>query len=341
MENEKKYTAIGGQAVIEGVMMRGLKSISIAVRKPNGEIEVKSEPLKKNALSWIAKVPFLRGAFALVSSMVVGVKALTYSAEFYMEDEEEAEGKFEKWIKEKFGEKAENIMVFFSILFSAVMAILMFAVAPTFLISLLKNTIKDPILLSSMEGILKIVIFVSYIFLISRLNDVKRVFQYHGAEHKCIYCFESGKELTVENAREFGTLHPRCGTSFLLIVMGISIAIFTFVGWNSTVMRMVFKVLLFPVIAGLSYEVIKWAGKNDNLLVKIISYPGFMMQKLTTNEPDDEQLEVALVALKSVLEYENDLENATNVSEATKAVDEKSYVDDRVVAEGGHAGESS
>lgn len=323
MKNEKKYSPVGGQAVIEGVMMRGTKAVSIAVRKPNGEIEMKTEPLKKSALSWIGKIPLLRGAFALVSSMIIGVRALTYSAEFFMDDEEMADSKFDLWLKDKFGEKAENLTVFFSIVFAAMMSILMFAVAPTFLTSLFKSVVDNPLALSVFEGLLKIFIFLAYIFLISRLNDVKRVFQYHGAEHKCIHCLESGQELTVENAQKFGTLHPRCGTSFLLIVMTISIAIFTFVGWGSPVLRVLLKILLFPFVAGVSFEIIRWAGKSNSIIVRAISYPGMMLQKMTTNAPDDEQVEVALAALKAVLDYEKGGKYA------------------EVVVEGTHAGESS
>lgn len=319
MKNEKKYASVGGQAVIEGVMMRGTKAVSIAVRKPNGEIEMKTEPLKKGSLSWIGKVPLLRGAFALVSSMIIGVKALTYSAEFFMEDDEMAESKFDLWLKDKFGEKAENLTVFFSILFAAVMSILMFAVAPTFLTSLLKSVVENAVALSVFEGLLKIFIFLAYIILISRLNDVKRVFQYHGAEHKSIHCLESGQELTVQNAQKFGRLHPRCGTSFLLIVMVISIAIFTFVGWSSPLLRIVFKVLLFPFVAGVSFEIIRWAGKSDNIIVRAISYPGMMLQKLTTKAPDDQQVEVAIAALKAVLEYEKGGKFADVVVEDTHA----------------------
>lgn len=308
MKNEKKYSAIGGQALIEGVMMRGKNAISIAVRKPDGEIEIKTDPIKKSAFSWIGKVPLLRGAFALVSSMAIGVKALTYSADFYMEEEDYKESKFDLWIKDKFGDKAESILIFFSMVFAAAMAILMFAIAPTFIISQFKRMTDNALTLSIFEGVLKIVIFIAYIYLISRLNDVKRVFQYHGAEHKSIYCLESGMELTVENAQKNGRLHPRCGTSFLLIVMSISIAIFTFIGWGSPMLRVVLKILLFPVVAGISYEIIRWAGKSDNIIVRAISYPGMKLQLLTTNEPDDDQVEVALAALKAVLEYEDDNE---------------------------------
>jgi uncharacterized protein YqhQ len=304
----KKYSAVGGQAIIEGVMMKGPNDVAIAVRKPDGEITIKMEKPSKIEKSFLLKIPVLRGSIALIASMIVGVKALSYSAEFYAEMEEGYEAKgFEKWIYDKLGDKAEDVMVAFSMVFALIMAFSLFGVLPTVIINMLKNFVENAKILSFFEGALKILMFITYILVISRMKDVRRVFEYHGAEHKVIHCLESGEELTVENARKFTTLHPRCGTSFLLIVFVISIIIFSFVSWSSLIVRIALKMILLPLVAGLSYEIIKWAGKSDSTLVKIISYPGLMMQKLTTKEPDDAQLEVALKAMMAVIEAKEEV----------------------------------
>lgn len=299
---KKKYTSIGGQALIEGVMMRNGEKVAMAVRKADGAIELKKE-VHSSKFKGIAKVPFLRGIAALVGSMAVGVKALTWSAEFFEEEEGgEPESKFEVWMRDKFGKKADDIMIAFSMVFAVVMAFGLFGALPTLIISLTKRWIEDPLMLSALEGMMKIVMFVSYVAIISMMKDIKRVFQYHGAEHKVIYTYESGQPLTVENARKFTRLHPRCGTSFLLIVLIISIIIFSFVSWSSPIQRIGMKLVFFPLIAGLSFEIIKFTGKHDNPLVNLITWPGLMMQKLTTKEPDDQQLEVAIASLQAVLD---------------------------------------
>jgi len=301
-----KYTSIGGQALIEGVMMRGKDKIGIAIRKPDGEIDLKVESIKKRKGIKIAKLPVIRGIFALVSSMVIGVRALTYSAEFFVEgDGSEEKGKFETWLYAKLGKKADDVILGLSILFAFVFAMLLFGAVPTALVSFLRGFIENNMILSAIEGIMKIAVFIIYILAISKMKDIKRVFQYHGAEHKTIHCYESGQEVTVENAKKFTTLHPRCGTSFIFFVLMISIIIFTFISWENVVTRLLIKLLLFPVVAGLSFEMIKLAGKSNHPIVKALSYPGLMMQKITTSEPDDRQLEVAIAAFKSVLD-END-----------------------------------
>ncbi|MBF8983744.1 DUF1385 domain-containing protein [Lutibacter sp. B2] len=294
-------TNIGGQAVIEGVMMRGPKDIAIAVRKPNQEIEIKKEPVKGISKSKLTKIPMIRGVIALIEAMVIGVKALTYSAEFFEEEEDQKKGKFELWIEEKFGEKANDILIYFSVFIALAVGMLIFIITPTLLIHFLKTQTNNPVILNMSEGVLRIFIFIGYILLISRMKDIKRVFQYHGAEHKTIHCYESGLPLTVENARQFTTLHPRCGTSFLVIVMVISMILFSMIGWPSPVVRILSRFILMPIVAGISYEIIKWAGKSKSKIVRFMSYPGLLMQKLTTNEPDDQQLEVAIEALKNVL----------------------------------------
>lgn len=271
----KKYTSIGGQALIEGIMMRGPEDIAIAVRKPDGEIVLKKDPIKPLPNLAFLKWPVIRGSVALVSSMVVGIKALTYSAEFFeVEGESEGESKFEKWLYEKLGDKADNILVAISMVFAMIFAFGLFGVLPTVLTNFFKATIDNRWALAAVEGVMKIVLFLSYILLISNMKDVKRVFQYHGAEHKTIFCFESGLPLTVENVRKQGRLHPRCGTSFILFVLVISIMIFSVISWNSLLMRVGLKVILFPVVAGLSYELLKYAGKHDGPVISALSYPG-------------------------------------------------------------------
>lgn len=300
-----KYCSVGGQALIEGIMMRGGSTSAIAVRKSDGSFETKVdvvEPIKNPIL----RLPFVRGAVALISSMVVGMKALTWSAEFYEEPgmEEEEISAFEKWLMEKLGDKADAVIMAISVVIAIGLAFLLFAALPAFLVSLLRSNIQNQMILSALEGVTKILLFIGYVLLISQKKEIKRVFQYHGAEHKTIHCFEAGKPLTVENVQSFSTLHPRCGTSFILIVILISIAIFTFVSWNSLAFRIFLKVVLLPIIAGVSYEIIKWTGAHEGLVSRILRYPGMMMQKLTTKEPDDGQVETAIVAMNLVLEKE-------------------------------------
>ncbi len=304
----KSYTSIGGQALIEGVMMRGNGKIGIAVRKPDGDIELKMEKPLGLEKSFVTKVPVLRGIFALIGSMIVGVRALTYSAEFYIEDEAAEKGRFEQFLYDKLGKKADDVFLGLSIVFAFVFAMLLFGALPTGVVGIVKRFIDHPVALSAIEGVMKILIFMLYIGLIGHMRDIKRVFQYHGAEHKTIHCYESGKEVTVENAKTFTTLHPRCGTSFVFFVMAISIALFTFLSWESVLIRILTKLLLFPLVAGLSYEMIRLAGKSNHPIVRILSKPGMMMQKLTTKEPDDAQLEVAIAAFLSVLN-EKEMQN--------------------------------
>lgn len=295
-----KKTSIGGQAVIEGVMMRGPKKIAIAVRKPDGEIEIDiqdSVPLtKKNKM---LSAPIIRGSVALFDSLGTGIKSLTYSASFF--EEEESESKFDKFLKEKLGDRAEGVIIGFSLVLGFILAIAIFVGIPTYSANLLNKITQNSILKNLFEGLVRLIIFIAYIYLISKLKDIQRVFEYHGAEHKSIFCYEAGEELTPENAKKYKRLHPRCGTNFLLIVMFISILLFSFLGWPGIIMRIISRIVFLPVIAGLSYELIKWLGKSESGLAKVISYPGLMLQNLTTREPDERQLEVAIAALKAVL----------------------------------------
>ncbi len=304
-----KPTSIGGQALIEGVMMKGPKEIAIAVRTPENEIVVKKEAVEGIVERYkLNKIPFLRGGIALVDSMILGVRSLNYAADIAMPEEANEEpGKFEGFLEKIFGDKLGDILIYFSVFTALIMSVGIFILGPTLLTGVLKNFIKSDLTLNLIEGVMRLVLFVIYIALISKMEDIKRVFQYHGAEHKTIYCYENGEELTVENVRKYTTLHPRCGTSFLFIVMMVSMIVFSLIGWQDPITRMVTRLALLPVVAGISYEIIRIAGRSQSAFMSIVSYPGMMMQKLTTIEPDDSQIEVAIEALKGVLvENEDD-----------------------------------
>ena len=297
-------TSIGGQAVMEGVMMQGPDRIALAMRLPSGELYLKTK--EKQADPKAMKVPVVRGVVAFVRSLINGMTTLMESADilekYAPEEYSEEETKFEKWVNKKFGERAAwNILMTLSLVFAVVLSILIFVIFPTWVVNFLGRWINSTIVLNLIEGILRIAIFIGYIILIRRMNEIHTLFQYHGAEHKSIHCFENNLELTPENAQQFYTLHPRCGTSFLVFVLIISLLLFSFLGWPNLVLRIASRIILIPVIAGLSYELLKWAGRSDNIIVKILSYPGLMLQKLTTAEPTKEQLEVGLLSLKAVL----------------------------------------
>lgn len=301
-------TKMGGQAVMEGIMMKGDKKTAVAVRLPSGDIHIKTEENPKKR-TW-AKIPIVRGVIVFVNSLIQGTKTLMYSAEVLEKYEEKLgegalaeKGKFETWLEKHFGERAVwNILIAISVIISLVFSIGIFVIGPTAVINWMTAFTENEIVLNLTEGLLRIAIFVIYVLLISKMKDIHRVFQYHGAEHKCIHCFESGRELTPENCQEFYTLHPRCGTSFLVFVLVISLIVFSFLGWPNLALRIVSRLLLIPFIAGISYEVLKWAGKSDNWFIKIISIPGLYLQKLTTAPPDNEQLEVAIAAVKAVMD---------------------------------------
>lgn len=286
-----KKPNVGGQAVIEGVMMRGKTHVAVAVRQPDGEISVDVRPVNSVSDRYpILKKPFLRGVVSLVESLVMGMKALAYSAQVSGDEDEKLDSK----------EMALTIAV------SAGLAILLFIVIPTWSMRFLTGITQDHMALNLAEGVLRMAIFLAYIAAISSMNDIQRVFQYHGAEHKTIYTYEAGLPLKVENVRPFSTLHPRCGTNFLMIVMLISMFIFTFLGWPSLWERIASRIILMPVIAGVSYELIRYAGAHtDNPLVRIAITPGLLLQKLTTRQPDDSQIEVAIASLKAVVPPED------------------------------------
>ena len=301
-------TKMGGQAVMEGIMMKGDKKTAVAVRLPSGDIHIKTEENPKKR-TW-AKIPIVRGVIVFVNSLIQGTKTLMYSADVLEKYEEKLgdgataeKGRFETWLEKHFGERAVwNILIAISVIISLVFSIGIFVIGPTAVINWMTAFTENEIVLNLTEGLLRIAVFVIYVLLISKMKDIHRVFQYHGAEHKCIHCFESGRELTPENCQEFYTLHPRCGTSFLVFVLVISLIVFSFLGWPNLALRIVSRLLLIPFIAGISYEVLKWAGKSDNWFIKIISIPGLYLQKLTTAPPDNEQLEVAIAAVKAVMD---------------------------------------
>ncbi|MDY2735460.1 DUF1385 domain-containing protein [Intestinibacter sp.] len=300
MENEKKLGKVGGQAVIEGVMMQSDDYRAIAVRKPNGEIEIKKDKIE----SWVRdkkidKIPFLRGGFILIDTMISGINSLNFSSEFFLEEEEE--DAIDRFLKKIFKEKANDVIIVVSLIISLLLSVGIFVLIPTFIGGLFSKIINSHIALNLIEGAIRIAILIAYMAIVSLNADIKRVFEYHGAEHKTVYCYENDLELTVENARKFGRLHPRCGTNFLFIVMFISIILFSFFGWPNPFLRVAIRILCIPIVAGISYEIIKFLGKYNNILSKIVAYPGMMMQKITTKEPDDEQLEVAIAALKAAL----------------------------------------
>ena len=287
--------------------MRGPKEYAMAVRKPDGEIIVEKRPVASVLQkSKILKLPIIRGCISFFESMITGVKALMFSAEFFdVEGEEESQSKFDKWLDEKFGDKIKDIVIYVSVVLSLVFSVALFFLLPNFiteLVAKLTNIDVDGTLRTVIEGVIRMAIFLSYILLVSQMKDIKRVFMYHGAEHKTIAAYENGVELTVENARKNPRLHPRCGTSFLIFVMIISVIVFMLIpkglSWYN---RALFKILLLPVVAGVSYEIIKFAGRHENWFTKIISKPGMWLQYITTREPDDSQLEVAIASLKAVL----------------------------------------
>ena len=296
-----KSSNIGGQAVIEGVMMKNKDRYAVAVRKPDGEIEVTTDTYKSVVGKYTAltKLPFVRGIFNFVDSLVLGMKTLTWSASFYEEEEEKEMTEAE----EKKQERMEKLLMTLTMVVSFALAIGIFMVLPYFLSDLLKKWISSYTVRIIIEGIIRIAIFVAYVGGISVMNDIKRLYRYHGAEHKCINCIEHGLPLTVENVRKSSKEHKRCGTSFMLFVMIVGIVLLFFVRVESPLMRVIVRIALLPVIAGISYELIKWAGSSENPVVCILSKPGLWQQGLTTKEPDDEMIEVGIASVEAVFDW--------------------------------------
>lgn len=301
MAENKKKTSIGGQALIEGIMMRGPILSSMATRMPDGSIDVETwNTYKDKKIHWTRKAPFIRGIFNMVDSMVVGYGCLMKSAEKAgVEDEEPS--KFDRWLEQKLGDNMMKVLGTVAVVLGVGLAAVLFVLIPTGLSSLFKPVIGTGIGLSLIEGLIKVIILVGYMWLCSRMAEIHRVFEYHGAEHKSIACYEAGLPLTVDNVRPQRRFHPRCGTSFLFLVVFISIIVGSFISWKNALLRMLIKLLLIPVVVGISYELIKLAGRSDGLFTRIISAPGLWLQHITTCEPDDGQIECAIAALTAVI----------------------------------------
>lgn len=297
-------TTIGGQAVMEGVMMQGPDRVALAMRLPSGELYLKTKLKKKQSKA--LKIPFVRGIVSFVNALVGGMGTLMESADiletYAPEEYSEEPGKVEAWINKKFGEKAAwNFLMTTALLFAVAVSLIFFIILPTWVVNFLGKWVESAIVLNLVEGILRILMFIGYVAAIRNMNDIKTLFQYHGAEHKSIHCYENDRVLCPENAEEFYTLHPRCGTSFLVFVLIVSLLLFSFLGWPNLVWRILSRILLIPVIAAISFELLRWAGRSNGLIVRILSWPGLQLQRLTTAEPNRDQLEVALLSLKAVL----------------------------------------
>lgn len=302
-KKQTHYSGIGGQAALEGVMMKNRDKYAVAVRKPNGEIDVEVEEYKGVCGDKkFAKLPFIRGVFAFIDSLILGMKVTTYSASFYEEEDEKpskTEGKLEKLL----GNKADDIMMTFTVILSVIIAVALFMLLPLFLSDLLGKYIRNASVIAIIEGLIRILIFIAYIAGISLMKDIKRLYMYHGAEHKCINCIEKGRPLTVKDVKRSSRQHKRCGTSFLLFVVLVSVIVFFFIRVDNMALKLILRIALVPVIAGISYEIIRLAGRSDNIVVRIISAPGLWMQKLTTKEPDEDMIEVAIASVEAVFDW--------------------------------------
>ena len=302
MENNEKQscaikTSVGGQALLEGIMMKGPEKSAMAVRKPNGEIDLSVWNTKK--LTGIRKIPFIRGTFNFIDTLIQGYDCLMKSAE--ISGQEEEPDKIELWLNKVFGKAAGAVFGTVVTFLAAALAIGLFFGIPALVCGFIGNYVENKILLSAIEGVIKIAMFLAYIIGVSKMSDIHRTFMYHGAEHKTIFCYEKGLELTVENVRKQQRFHPRCGTSFLLIVLVVSVLVSSVITWENVFIRVLLKVLMLPVTVGISYEIIKFAGRHDNWFTKIISAPGLWFQNFTTQEPDDSMIEIAIAAVTPVL----------------------------------------
>ncbi len=306
-----KKTNIGGQALIEGLLMIGPKNAATAIRKADGEIIVEKKELPPKGI--FSKIPVIRGITGFVRQMIFGMKALMYSAELVEIDEEiEEPSKFDKFIERILGDKLKDAAIYFSVIIAIILGVSLFILLPNFLadfITIDKTTKVGVITRNLIEGIIRLIIFLSYLALVSKMKDIKRIWQYHGAEHKTIHCYEHGQELTVENIKKYSTKHPRCGTSFLFIIMIVSIIVFSLVGWHGRLLNILIRILLIPIVAGISYELLKIGGRSEAKIMKIINAPGLALQLLTTKEPDEKQIEVAIEALKNVLVEDKNADN--------------------------------
>ena len=318
-----KYSGIGGQAVLEGIMMKNKEQYAVAVRKPNGEIEVEIEHYNSIVHgSKLLNIPFVRGIFQFIDSLILGMRSLDFSSKFY-EEADAKETAADKAFNRIFKDKADKVFSAIVMILSLALAIGIFMVLPYYVTSLFEEYIRSASFMAIIEGVLRIVIFVGYVLSISLMKDIRRVYMYHGAEHKCINCIEKGRPLTVGNVMKSSKQHKRCGTSFMLFVMFVSVVLFFFIRVENPVYRVLTRIVLIPVIAGISYEIIRLAGRSNNILVRIISAPGMWLQRLTTREPDESMVEVAIAAVEAVFDWKAYLYEAFGYE-----VDESWLIDD-------------
>ena len=306
---KSRYSGIGGQAVLEGVMMKNKEKYAVAVRKPDGEIEVEVETYQGLAHgSKFKELPFIRGIFNFLDSLILGTRALNYSASFY-EEEEGKETKFDKAMDKMSGGNGEKLLSGIVTVISIMLAVGIFIVLPYFISSLFDSFIRNRSLMAIIEGVIRIALFLLYVWGISAMKDIRRLYQYHGAEHKCINCIEKGRPLTVHNVMRSSRLHKRCGTSFIVFVMLVSIVLFFFIQVDNVAEKVILRILLMPVVAGISYEIIRLAGRTDNVFIKILSAPGMWIQRMTTREPDESMAEVAIASVEAVFDWKKYLQD--------------------------------
>ena len=306
---KSRYSGIGGQAVLEGVMMKNKEKYAVAVRKPDGEIEVEVETYQGLAHgSKFKELPFIRGIFNFLDSLILGTRALNYSASFY-EEEEGKETKFDKAMDKMSGGNGEKLLSGIVTVISIMLAVGIFIVLPYFISSLFDSFIRNRSLMAIIEGVIRIALFLLYVWGISAMKDIRRLYQYHGAEHKCINCIEKGRPLTVHNVMRSSRLHKRCGTSFIFFVMLVSIVLFFFIQVDNVAEKVILRILLMPVVAGISYEIIRLAGRTDNVFIKILSAPGMWIQRMTTREPDESMAEVAIASVAAVFDWKKYLQD--------------------------------
>ena len=306
---KSRYSGIGGQAVLEGVMMKNKEKYAVAVRKPDGEIEVEVETYQGLAHgSKFKELPFIRGIFNFLDSLILGTRALNYSASFY-EEEEGKETKFDKAMDKMSGGNGEKLLSGIVTVISIMLAVGIFIVLPYFISSLFESFIRNRSLMAIIEGVIRIALFLLYVWGISAMKDIRRLYQYHGAEHKCINCIEKGRPLTVHNVMRSSRLHKRCGTSFIFFVMLVSIVLFFFIQVDNVAEKVILRILLMPVVAGISYEIIRLAGHTDNVFIKILSAPGMWIQRMTTREPDESMAEVAIASVEAVFDWKKYLQD--------------------------------
>lgn len=306
---KSRYSGIGGQAVLEGVMMKNKEKYAVAVRKPDGEIEVEVETYQGLAHgSKFKELPFIRGIFNFLDSLILGTRALNYSASFY-EEEEGKETKFDKAMDKMSGGNGEKLLSGIVTVISIMLAVGIFIVLPYFISSLFESFIRNRSLMAIIEGVIRIALFLLYVWGISAMKDIRRLYQYHGAEHKCINCIEKGRPLTVHNVMRSSRLHKRCGTSFIFFVMLVSIVLFFFIQVDNVAEKVILRILLMPVVAGISYEIIRLAGRTDNVFIKTLSAPGMWIQRMTTREPDESMAEVAIASVEAVFDWKKYLQD--------------------------------